>query len=123
MKLSLEERKINKEKHKALNLANQEKDKTICILHELKEKFKLLLNSNRSLPKSLQFPHDYFQFDERINRSLTEEAQSEMNKLHFKLAFDYEKSLLGLKKLKSYFVNQIITTKFKVKAISYVYLK
>lgn len=76
------------------------------------------MNSNKSLPEPLQFSHDYFQLDERINKSLIEEAQSEMDKLHLKLAFDYEKSLLGLKKLKTYFVDPVLTTKFKVKAIS-----
>lgn len=76
------------------------------------------MNSNKSLPEPLQFSNDYFQLDERINKSLIEEAQSEMDKLHLKLAFDYEKSLLGLKKLKTYFVDPVLTTKFKVKAIS-----
>lgn len=116
----MEERKINKEKCKALNLANKEKDKIRCVLYGLKERFKQVLLDNESLPESLRFSHDYFQFDERFNRLLIEEAQSKMDKLHLKLAFDYEKSLLGLTKVKNYFVDKIITAKFEVKAISYV---
>lgn len=84
----------------------------------LKEKFKQILISNKLLPEPLQFSHDFFQFDERINSSLIEEAQSEMDKLHMKLAFNYEKSLLGLKKVKNYFVDKILTAMFEVKAIT-----
>lgn len=84
----------------------------------LKEKFKQILISNKLLPEPLQFSHDFFQFDDRINSSLIEEAQSEMDKLHMKLAFNYEKSLLGLKKVKKYFVDKILTTMFEVKAIT-----
>jgi len=122
LKISLEERKIDKKMRKALQLAIEEKDKTRCLINELKERFKQVLLDNESLPEPLRFSHDYFHFDERINRSLVEEAQSKMNKLHMKLAFDYEKSLLGLRKVKKYFVDKIITAKFKVKAISYVLL-
>lgn len=101
-------------------MANKEKDKISCLLYGLKEKFKQVVISNKSLPEQLQFPHDYFQFDERINSSLIEEAQSKMDKLHLKLAFDYEKSLLGLKKVKNYFIDKILTPKFEVRAILYV---
>lgn len=117
LNLSLEERKINEEKRKALNLANAKKDKISCLLYELREKFKQVLISNKSLPEPLQLPHEYFQFDERINSSLIEEARTEMDKLHLKLSFDYEKSLLGLKKVKNYFVDPIITSEFEVKSI------
>ncbi|XP_025191573.1 uncharacterized protein LOC112591851 [Melanaphis sacchari] len=117
LKLSLEERKIYQENLKALNLANKEKDKTSNLLNELRERFKQVIVSNKSLPETLQLTDDYFQLDERINSSLIEEAQSEMDKLHLKLAFDYEKSSLGLRYLKSYFIDPILTNKFAVKAI------
>lgn len=116
----MEERKIHKENLKALNLSNKEKDKTNCLLNELRDKFKQVIVSNKSLPEPLQLPDDYFQLDERINSSLIEEARSEMDKLHSKLAFDYEKSSLGLKYLKNYFIDPIITNTFAVKAILYV---
>jgi len=89
-------------------------------LYELKEKFKQVLISNNSLPDALRFPHDYFLFDERINNSLVEEAQSELDKLKLKLAFDYEKSALGHKKVKNYFADKIITNNFEVRAVLYV---
>lgn len=116
----MEERKIHKENLKALNIANKEKDKTSCLLNELRDKFKQVIVSNKSLPETLQLSDDYFQLDERINSSLIKEAQSEMNILHLKLAFDYEKSSLGLKYLKNYFIDPILTNKFAVRAISYV---
>lgn len=120
LKLTLEEKKVIKEKEKALNIANREKDKIYCLLDELKEKFKQVLISNNSLPDALRFPHDYFLFDERINNSYVEKAQSEMDKIQLKLAFDYEKSAQGYKKVKNYFVDKIITNNFEVKAILYV---
>lgn len=119
----MEERKINEEKCKALHLSNKEKDRISCLLYGLKENFNQVLIKNKLLPDQLQFPYEYFQFDERINSSLIEEAQSEMDKLQIKLAFDYEKTILGLKKVKNYFVNQIITPNFEVKAILCVLLK
>lgn len=120
IKLSLEEKKVNKEKRKALNLANKEKDRISYLLSGLKENFKQVLISNMSLPEPLQFSQKFFQFDERINNSFVKETQSEMDKLHLKLTFDYEKSLLGLTKVKNYFVDKILTNKFEVKAILYV---
>lgn len=119
--MSLEERKIVKEKRKALYLASKEKEKLRCLLYCLREKFKLVLISNQALPKSIRFSHDYFQFDERINGSLIKEAQSEMDQLKLELAFDYEKSVLGLQKVKNYFIDEVITSEFEVKAILYVY--
>lgn len=119
--MSLEERKILKEKRKALHLANKEKEKIGCLLYCLREKFRLVLIKNQALPESVRFPDDYFQFDERINHSLIDEARSEMDELKLKFAFDYEKSALGLKKLKNYFVDEVITAEFEVKAILYVY--
>jgi len=116
----LEERKIHKENLKALNLANKEKDKTSYLLYGLRDKFKKVLISNKSLPETLRLSDDYFQLDERINSSFIKEAQSEMDKLHLKLAFDYKKSLLGLKYLKKYFIDPIVTNKFAVKSILYV---
>jgi len=116
----LEENTIHKQNRKALDLANKEKDKTFCLLYELKDKFKQVLISNKSLPETLQLSDEYFQLDEQINRSLIKESQSEMNKLQLKLAFDYEKSLLGLKYLKNYFIDPILTNAFAVKAILYV---
>lgn len=120
LKVSLEQRKVDKERRKALNLANKEKDRIRCVLYSLKERFKQVLLGNESLPEPLRFANDYFQFDERINRSLVDEAQAEMDKLRMKLAFEYEKSALGLAKVKTYFVDQIVTAKFEVKAIAYV---
>lgn len=121
MKVSLEEKKINRKKRKALDLANKEKDKIRCLVYGLKERFKRVLLDNESLPEPLRFDRDYFQFDERLNRSLVEEARSEMDKLHLKLSPDYKKSILGLKNVKNYFVDKIITDEFEVEAISYVF--
>lgn len=73
--------------------------------------------NNKTLPEPMQLSREYFQFDERINNLLIEEAQTEMDKLHLMYSFDYEKNLLGLKKVKNYFVDQILTQKFEVKGI------
>lgn len=91
-------------------------------MYELKTRFKQVLTINKSLPKPMQFSHDYFHFDERINSSLIKEAQFEMDKLQLKYAFEYEKTLLGYKKVNDYFVKPVITKKFEVKAIMYVYI-
>ncbi|CAH1730872.1 unnamed protein product [Aphis gossypii] len=102
---------------KILTLANLEKEKTRCLLRELKEELKQVLACNKLLPEPVQFSDDYFQLDERINNSIIEGEQSKMNKLRLKLAFNYEKSLLARNNVKNYFVDNILTNKFKVKAI------
>lgn len=117
LQISLEEKKIMKEKRKALDLANKEKDKVRNVLDCLRTRFKQVLDSNRSLPEPLRFANDYFRLDERIDNALAEKARSEMDALKSKFEFDYEKSALGLKKVKNYFVDQIITADFEVKAI------
>jgi len=119
LKLSLRDKTIQDKIRKTLNLANSVKEQTRCFLRELREELKQVLARNKLLPKPLQFSDDYFQLDERINNSIMEEEQSKMDKLHLKLAFDYEKNLLGLKNIKNYMVDKIITDKFEVKAILY----
>jgi len=119
-KKCLEDKMIKQENtRKILTLANLEKEKTRCLLRELKEELKQVLASNKLLPEPVQFSDDYFQLDERINNSIIEEEQSKMNKLRLKLAFNYEKSLLARNNVKNYFVDNILTNKFKVKAILY----
>lgn len=101
-------------------MANREKDEISCLLYGLKEKFKQVSTNNKLLPEPMQLSQDYFQFDERISNTLIKEAQDEMDKLHLKLMFDYEKSSLGLKKIKNYFVDRVLTSTFEVKAILYL---
>ncbi|VVC29555.1 WD40/YVTN repeat-like-containing domain,WD40-repeat-containing domain,WD40 repeat [Cinara cedri] len=114
---SLEETKVNKERYKNTYLANKEKERVIFLLHTLKEQFKQVFDANKALPKRLQFPQDYFQLHEKIDDSLILEAQSEMDKLHARFEFDYEKSLLSLNKVKNYFVGPVVTAKYEVRAV------
>lgn len=72
---------------------------------------------NKTLPELIKLSREYFQFDERINNILIEEAQSEMDKLHLIYSYDYEKNYLGHQKVKNYFVDQILTPTFEVKGI------
>lgn len=102
---------------KALHLANKEKDRVRNQLDCLRARFKQVLDNNRSLPEPLRFADDYFRLDERIDNAFVEEARFEMDALKSKFEFDYEKSALGLKKVQNYFVDQIITADFEVKAI------
>lgn len=117
LQISLEERKIMEKNRKALHLANKEKDRVRVQLDCLRARFKQVLDSNRSLPEPLRFTDDYFRLDERIENALVEEARLEMDALKSKYEFDYEKSALGLKKVQNYFVDQIITVEYEVKAI------
>lgn len=119
----MEERKIKRKNLKASIAANKEKNRIYCLLYGLKERFKQVLIINQSLPESVQFPYDYFQFDERITNSLEDEARSDMDELKSKLSFDYEKSLLGFQKVQRYFVQPVITDKFEVKSVLYVKVK
>ncbi|XP_050529600.1 cilia- and flagella-associated protein 44 isoform X1 [Daktulosphaira vitifoliae] len=123
IKDSLEERKINKEKWKALNMANKEKHKLRESLLELKLKFKNIQKKNMALPESLQLPHSYFELDERITLSIYDEAKLQMDILRSKLAFDLEKKELGLKKVKDYFVKSVLTPSFEIQGISKINVK
>jgi len=120
-KLCLKNKIIREKTRKTLNLANIIKEKTRCLLRGLREELKQVLASNKSLPEPLQFPDDYFGvLDERINNSIIKEEQSKMDKLKLQLEFDYQKSLLGLQNVKNYFIANILTNKFEVKAVLYV---
>lgn len=116
----MEERKIKKESRRISNLAKIEKEKIRCKLNALKKRFEKVLISNQSLPEEMKIPYDEFTIDERFNSSNIDESQSQMNKAHLKYLFDYEKSLLGLKKVERYFVDKIITDTFEIKAVTYV---
>lgn len=118
----MEERKIKKESRKISNLAKIEKEKIRCKLNILKKRFEKVLISNQSLPEELQIPAYAFVIDKRFNSSQIGEAQSQMDKAHMKYLFDYEKSLLGLKKVEQYFVDKILTTTFEINAVTYVQL-
>lgn len=118
-KICLEDKMIQEKTRKILTLANIEKEKTRCLLRGLREELEQVLASNMLLPEPLQLSDDYFQLDERIHDSIIKEERSKMDKLKLKLAFEYEKSLLGLQNVKNYFVANILTNKFEVKAILY----
>lgn len=118
-KLCLEDKMVREKTRKTLMLANIEKEKTRCLLRRLREELEQVLARNKLLPEPLQFPDDYFQFDERIISSIIKEEQLKMDELKLRLAFDYEKSLLGLQNVKNYFVANIITNTFEVKSILY----
>lgn len=118
----MEERKIKKESRKLSNLAKIEKEKIRCKLNVLKKRFENVLISNQSLPEEIRIPDYDFVIDKRFNSSQTGIAHSLMYKTHLKYLFDYEKSLLGLKKVEQYFVDKIRMTTFKIKAVTYVQL-
>jgi len=118
-KTCLEDKMIREKNRKTLTLANIEKEKTRCLLKRLREELEQVLASNKLLPEPLQFSDDYFQLDERIHSSIIEEERSKMDKLKLTLAFDYEKSLIGFQKVENYFVANILTNNFEVKAILY----
>jgi len=118
-KICLEDKMVREKTRKTLTLANIEKQKTRCLLRGLREELEQVLASNKLLPESLQFSDDYFQLDERIHNSIIKEERSKMDKLKLQLAFEYEKSLIGLQKVKNYFVANILTNNFEVKSILY----
>jgi len=118
-KLCLKDKITREKNRKTLALANLIKEKTRCLLRGLREELKQVLASNKLLPEALQFPDDYFQLDERISSSIVKEEQSKMDELKLKLEFDYQKSLIGLQNVKNYFVANILTNKFEVKAVLY----
>lgn len=102
-----------KEKRKVLDIARKRKEKVRCLLFNEKEKFKQIIANSKLLPGPLLFPRDYFQLNEVFSVSHVKEARSEAKNVRLRLAFNHEKSLLGLQKV-NYFLVRCIKPKLRI---------
>ncbi|PSN52091.1 hypothetical protein C0J52_03894 [Blattella germanica] len=103
--LSLEGTKIKAEYDRKMALANLHKEKVLKELQKLK------------LPASQKFPMSVFEIHPDITEDLNKKLQDEVDLVKRKLAFDVEKSTLGLRKVQDYFINILETMSFFVIAI------
>lgn len=106
------------ENDRILSLATEKKDKTLAILNNLSEEFRGILDRNKKLLKSQQLKDEDFELDPRITEDLDNQLKAEMDLVHEKMAFQVEKSRLGLQKLMDHFIKPITCLPFSVSRIS-----
>nr|XP_018898031.1 PREDICTED: uncharacterized protein LOC109031139 [Bemisia tabaci] len=104
---SLEERKQNLKQDKILEAINKRKADTRKTLANLKLQYEDLLKRNSKLSDSHQLPRPVLELDERITNYIQLKIQNEMNLLNEKMAYDIERSQLGLKKVRDYFIDPV----------------
>ncbi|XP_069678702.1 cilia- and flagella-associated protein 44 [Periplaneta americana] len=105
--LSLEETKAKAERDHKMAIANSRKEKVLKKLEALKTKFSELIVRNARLPLSQQMLRNELEIHPDITKDLDDKLQEDINLVKRKLAFNVEKSRLGLKKVQDYYLNNL----------------
>ncbi|KDR19694.1 WD repeat-containing protein 52 [Zootermopsis nevadensis] len=103
--LSLEETKAKIEHDKKIAITNQSKQQVLQRLEDLKIKFRDITFRNAKLPESQRIPVSDLEIHPAITKDLDDTLQRQIDLVKQNLAFDVEKSRLGLQKLQDYFIN------------------
>ncbi|XP_011636228.1 uncharacterized protein LOC105426623 [Pogonomyrmex barbatus] len=115
---SLEEMIQQAEHDRIAIAAKQSRQQTLETLLKLSEEYKKIMERNNALPESHQITDKELELDPRITDDLNKELDAEMAIVREKLAFQMEKSELGLQKLLKHFVQPITCLPFVVCKIS-----
>ncbi|XP_063235777.1 cilia- and flagella-associated protein 44 isoform X2 [Bacillus rossius redtenbacheri] len=120
---SLEESKIMEDEDRKMELAEEHKQEIKFNVVELAEKYHDIVARNDALPESQRLSEHELELHWTITADLKAIIDGQMELEMRKLAFDVEKSQLGLAKLKSYFfdcLDSMTTHVFACRSDSYV---
>lgn len=118
--LILEEVIVKSEHDRIVAAAKRKKDATLALLGNLTKEYRKIVDRNSRLLKSQQIPQEELELDPRITADLNNHLKEEMDLVHKKLAFEVERSRLGLQKLLDHFIEPITCLPFAVSRISWV---
>ena len=104
---SIEDAKIKVEEDSKRAAAEEEKMGVREFLEKLKQEYKLLREENELRPESEQLPPSAFEVDPGLREVVEQETLAELEKARESLAWHCEKSSLGLKKLKQWFLDDL----------------
>ncbi|XP_043276979.1 cilia- and flagella-associated protein 44 isoform X2 [Venturia canescens] len=116
--LILEEVIVKSEHDRIFAAAKRKKDASLALLGNLSEEYRTILERNSRILKSQQIPQEEFELDPRITADLNDRLKREMDLVHKKMAFEVEKSRLGLHKMMEHFVESLVQLPFAVSRIS-----
>lgn len=123
--LSLEQTKVKAEEDRIEALANKHKNEVLVRLKQLKLKYDELLKRNAKLRPTQIIPREELEIDPRITKNLKvtnvsqkrimvtlfcilqDKLEAELQLVQRKLAFDVEKSALGMQKMIEHFVEDL----------------
>ncbi|XP_066592907.1 cilia- and flagella-associated protein 44 [Prorops nasuta] len=114
---SIEEVVVKMENERILRLANEKKDNTLKTLEILTARYKEIVAKNNSLIPSQRIPEEELELDPRITNELSDRTRTEIDLVRQKMAFQVEKSKLGLQKLLDHFIEPITCLPFAVRRI------
>ncbi|NXD80639.1 CFA44 protein, partial [Halcyon senegalensis] len=100
---NIEEVKQKKEYERIMKEAEERKNKKREELIALRHEFVFLLQKNQELPKHMQLHREQYEMDHRIFEDLTRQTAQRIQLVQKELAWEHERHLIGLKKLRNQF--------------------
>ncbi|NXW13198.1 CFA44 protein, partial [Circaetus pectoralis] len=100
---NIEEVKQKKEYERIMKEAEEKKNKKREQLIALRHEFLFLLQKNQELPKHMQLHREQYEMDHRIFEELDRQTAQRIQLVQKELAWEHEKHLIGLQKLRNQF--------------------
>ncbi|XP_009981330.1 PREDICTED: WD repeat-containing protein 52, partial [Tauraco erythrolophus] len=104
---NIEEVKQKKEYERKMKEAEEKKKKKREELIALRHEFVSLLQKNQELPKHMQLHREQYEMDHRIFEELDRQTAQRIQLVQKELAWEREKHLIGLQKLRNQFRNSL----------------
>ncbi|KAM9277709.1 cilia- and flagella-associated protein 44 [Cariama cristata] len=104
---NIEEVKQKKEYERKMKEAEEKKKKKREELMALRNEFLFLLQKNQELPKHMQLHREQYEMDHRIFEELRRQTAQRIQLVQKELAWEHEKHLIGLQKLRNQFRNSL----------------
>ncbi|NWY71724.1 CFA44 protein, partial [Erithacus rubecula] len=104
---TIEECKQKMEYERKMKEAEEKKNKKREELSALRQDFVFLLQKNQELPKHMQLHKEEFKMDHRIFEELDRQTLQRIQLVREKLAWEHEKQLIGLQKLRTQFQDSL----------------
>ncbi|NXK02582.1 CFA44 protein, partial [Herpetotheres cachinnans] len=100
---NMEEVKQKKEYERIMKEAEEKKNKKREELIALRHEFLFLLQKNQELPKHMQLHREQYEMDHRFFEELNRQTAQRIQLVQKELAWEHEKHLIGLQKLRNQF--------------------
>ncbi|NWW90748.1 CFA44 protein, partial [Rhynochetos jubatus] len=100
---NIEEVKQKKDYERIMKEAEEKKNKKREELIALRQEYLFLLQKNQELPKHMQLPREQYKMDHRIFEELDRQTAQRIQLVQKELAWEHEKHLIGLQKLRNQF--------------------
>ncbi|KAF1469534.1 Cilia- and flagella-associated protein 44, partial [Megadyptes antipodes antipodes] len=104
---NIEEVKQKKEYERIMKEAEEKKNKKREELIALRHEFLFLLQKNQELPKHMQLHREQYEMDHRIFEELDRQTAQRIQLVQKELAWEHEKHLIGLQKLRNQFQDSL----------------